>query len=137
MSSFPSPAFLATWNPRLLGVLRIVLGFLYIQHGTAKLFGVPHVAMFDGLQLMSLMGVAGVLELIGGALLLVGLFTRPVAFILSGQMAFAYFMMHAPQGFFPVLNGGELAVLYCFAFLYYAMAGAGAYSLDSLRGKAA
>jgi len=137
MSSFPSPAFLATWNPRLLGVLRIVLGFLYIQHGTAKLFGVPHVAMFDGLQLMSLMGVAGVLELVGGALLLVGLFTRPVAFILSGQMAVAYFMMHAPQGFFPVLNGGELAVLYCFAFLYYAVAGAGAYSLDSLRGKSA
>lgn len=137
MSSFSSPAFLATWNPRLLGVLRIVLGFLYIQHGTAKLFGVPHVAMFDGLQLMSLMGVAGVLELVGGALLLVGLFTRPVAFVLSGQMAFAYFMMHAPQGFFPVLNGGELAVLYCFAFLYYAVAGAGAFSIDSLRSKAA
>lgn len=137
MSSFPSPAFIATWNPRLLGVLRIVLGFLYIQHGTAKLFGVPHVAMFDGLQLMSLMGAAGVLELLGGALLLLGLFVRPVAFILSGQMAFAYFMAHAPQGFFPVLNGGELAVLYCFAFLYYAVAGAGAYSLDGLRSKAA
>lgn len=137
MSSFPSPAFLATWNPRLLGILRIVLGFLFIQHGTAKLFGVPHVAMFDGLQLLSLMGVAGVLELVGGALLLVGLFTRPVAFILSGQMAFAYFMMHAPQGFFPVLNGGELAVLYCFAFLYYAVAGAGAFSLDNLRSKTA
>lgn len=137
MSSFPAPAFLATWNPRLLGLLRIVLGFLYIQHGTAKLFGVPHVAMFDGLQLMSLMGAAGVLELLGGALLLVGLFTRPVAFILSGQMAFAYFIAHAPQGFFPVLNGGELAVLYCFTFLYFAVAGAGAFSLDGLRAKSA
>ena len=132
-----TPAFYATWSPRLLGLLRIILGFLYIQHGTAKLFGVPHVAMFDGLQLFSLMGAAGVLELVGGALLLVGLFTRPVAFILSGQMAAAYFMAHAPAGFLPILNGGEMAVMYCFAFLYFAAAGAGAYSLDGLRGKAA
>lgn len=131
-----TPAFYATWSPRLLGLLRIILGFLYIQHGTAKLFGVPHVAMFDGLQLFSLMGAAGVLELVGGALLLVGLFTRPVAFILSGQMAAAYFMAHAPAGFLPILNGGEMAVMYCFAFLYFAVAGAGAYSLDALRGKA-
>ena len=131
-----TPAFYATWSPRLLGLLRIILGFLYIQHGTAKLFGVPHVAMFDGLQLFSLMGAAGVLELVGGALLLVGLFTRPVAFILSGQMAAAYFMAHAPAGFLPILNGGEMAVMYCFAFLYFAAAGAGAYSLDALRGKA-
>lgn len=131
-----TPAFYATWSPRLLGLLRIILGFLYIQHGTAKLFGVPHVAMFDGLQLFSLMGAAGVLELVGGALLLVGLFTRPVAFILSGQMAVAYFLMHAPAAFLPILNGGEMAVMYCFAFLYFAAAGAGAYSLDALRGKA-
>ena len=131
-----TPAFYATWSPRLLGLLRIILGFLYIQHGTAKLFGVPHVAMFDGLQLFSLMGAAGVLELVGGALLLVGLFTRPVAFILSGQMAVAYFLMHAPAAFLPILNGGEMAVMYCFAFLYFAAAGAGAYSLDGLRGKA-
>ncbi|KAB8064022.1 MULTISPECIES: DoxX family protein [Janthinobacterium] len=131
-----TPAFYATWSPRLLGLLRIILGFLYIQHGTAKLFGAPHVAMFDGLQLFSLMGAAGVLELVGGALLLVGLFTRPVAFILSGQMAVAYFMMHAPAAFLPILNGGEMAVMYCFAFLYFAAAGAGAYSLDGLRGKA-
>ena len=131
-----TPAFYATWNPRLLGLLRIILGFLFLQHGTAKLFGVPHVAMFDGLQLFSLMGAAGVLELVGGALLLVGLFTRPVAFILSGQMAAAYFMAHAPAGFLPILNGGEMAVMYCFAFLYFAVAGAGAYSLDALRGKA-
>ena len=136
MSNFPSPAFLATWNPRLLGLLRIIVGFLYIQHGTAKLFGAPHVAMFDGLQLFSLMGAAGVLELAGGALLLLGLFTRPVAFILSGQMAAAYFMAHAPAGFLPILNGGEMAVMYCFTFLYFAAAGAGAYSLDGLRGKA-
>ncbi|WP_332858815.1 DoxX family protein [Janthinobacterium svalbardensis] len=131
-----SPALYATWSPRLLGLLRIILGFLYIQHGTAKLFGVPHVAMFDGLQLFSLMGAAGVLELVGGALLLLGLFTRPVAFILSGQMAVAYFLMHAPSAFLPILNGGEMAVMYCFAFLYFAAAGAGAYSLDGLRGKA-
>lgn len=136
MSTAPSPALLATWTPRLLGILRIMTGFLYLQHGTAKLFGVPHVAMFDGLQVWSLMGVAGILELVGGALLLLGLFTRPVAFILSGQMAAAYFMAHAPQGFLPILNGGELAVLYSFLFLYFAAAGGGAFSLDGLRGKA-
>lgn len=131
-----SPAVYATWSPRLLGLLRIVLGFLFLQHGTAKLFGVPHVAMFDGLQLFSMMGAAGVIELVGGVLLLVGLFTRPVAFILSGQMAAAYFIAHAPAGFLPILNGGEMAVMYCFTFLYFAAAGAGAFSLDGLRGKA-
>ena len=131
-----SPAFYATWSPRLLGLLRIILGFLFLQHGTAKLFGAPHVAMFDGLQLFSLMGAAGVLELVGGALLLIGLFTRPVAFILSGQMAVAYFLMHAPAAFLPILNGGEMAVMYCFTFLYLAAAGGGAYSLDAMRGKA-
>jgi len=131
-----TPAFYATWSPRLLGLLRIILGFLFLQHGTAKLFGAPHVAMFDGLQLLSVMGAAGIIELVGGTLLLVGLFTRPVAFILSGQMAVGYFMMHAPNGFLPILNGGEMAVMYCFTFLYFAAAGAGAYSLDALRGKA-
>ena len=131
-----TPAFYATWSPRLLGLLRIILGFLFLQHCTAKLFGMPHVAMFDGLQLLSLMGAAGVIELVGGTLLLVGLFTRPVAFILSGQMAAAYFIAHAPAGFLPILNGGEMAVMYCFTFLYFAAAGAGAYSLDGLRGKA-
>ena len=136
MFTSPSPALLAIWTPRLLGILRIITGFLYLQHGTAKLFGAPHVAMFDGLQVMSLMGVAGILELVGGALLLLGLFTRPVAFILSGQMAAAYFMAHAPQGFLPILNGGELAVLYSFLFLYFAAAGGGAFSLDGLRHKA-
>ena len=131
-----SPAFYATWSPRLLGLLRIILGLLFLQHGTAKLFGAPHVAMFDGLQLFSVMGAAGIIELVGGTLLLVGLFTRPVAFVLSGQMAAAYFMAHAPAGFLPILNGGEMAVMYCFTFLYFAVAGAGAYSLDALRGKA-
>jgi putative oxidoreductase len=125
--------FHAIWTPRLLGILRIVIGLLFLQHGTAKLLGTPHVAMFDGLQLFSLMGLAGVLELGGGALFALGLFTRPVAFVLSGMMATAYFMAHAPKAFLPILNQGELAVLYCFAFLYFAVAGAGAYSIDATR----
>jgi putative oxidoreductase len=125
--------FIDTWSPRLLAVLRIVTGLLFLEHGTAKLLGLPHVAMFDGLQLLSLMGLAGVLELGGGLLIVLGLFTRPVAFILSGQMAVAYFMAHAPQGFLPLVNQGELAVLYCFVFLYLFIAGPGAFSIDSAR----
>ncbi|MGE5515339.1 MAG: DoxX family protein [Bacteroidota bacterium] len=121
------------WAPRLLSVLRIVAALLFLQHGSAKLFAFPHVAMFDGLQLLSLVGVAGVLELVGSVLLAVGLFTRPVAFVLSGEMAFAYFMAHAPGGFFPILNGGELAVLYCFVFLFLAAAGPGPWSVDARR----
>ena len=123
------------WTPRILSILRIIVGFLYVQHGTAKLFGVPHVAMFDGLQLASLLGLAGILEFVGGLLILVGLFTRQTAFILSGEMAAAYFMAHAPNGFLPILNQGELAVLYCFVFLYFSFAGAGAYSIDAMRNK--
>jgi putative oxidoreductase len=118
----------AAWQPRLLGLLRIVTALLLFQHGLAKLFGFPHVAMFDNLRLLSLLGVAGVLELAGGALLLLGIWTRPVAFILSGEMAFAYFLGHAQKGFFPILNQGELAVLYCFVLLYLAVAGGGAWS---------
>ncbi|CDG82590.1 DoxX family protein [Janthinobacterium agaricidamnosum] len=133
---FPSATFVSSNTPRLLGVLRIIVGFLYLQHGMAKLFHVPYQAMFDGLPLFSLMGAAGLLELAGGTLLLIGLFVRPVAFLLSGQMAVAYFMVHAPQAFLPMLNGGELAVVYCFTFLYFALAGAGAFSIDGLRGKA-
>ena len=125
--------FIDTWSPRLLAVLRIVTGLLFLEHGTAKLLGLPHVAMFDGLQLLSLMGLAGVLELSGGLLIVLGLFTRPVAFILSGQMAVAYFMAHAPQAFLPLVNQGELAVLYCFVFLYLFIAGSGAFSIDSAR----
>lgn len=120
------------WTPYVLGLLRIIVGFLFLQHGSAKLLGIPHVAMFDGLQLMSLMGFAGILELVGGLMILIGLFTRPVAFILSGEMAVAYFMAHAPGGLLPILNQGELAVLYSFVFLYFAFAGAGKLSLDSI-----
>ncbi|MES2579439.1 MAG: DoxX family protein [Pseudomonadota bacterium] len=122
----------AKWTPYVLGLLRIITGFLFLQHGSSKLLGVPYNAMFDGLQLMSLMGVAGILELVGGTLILLGLFTRPVAFILSGQMAVAYFMAHAPGGFLPIVNKGELAVLFSFVFLYFAFAGAGKFSLDSI-----
>ena len=131
-------AFFATWQPRAQGLLRIIVGYLFIPHGTAKLFGTPHVAMFDGLQLMSIMGLAGVLELVGGALLLIGLFTRPVAFVLSGFMAVAYFMAHATQGspLLPMLNKGELAVVYSFVFLYFSVAGAGAWSVDAMRKRA-
>lgn len=120
---------------RALSVLRIVSAYLLIQHGMAKLLGFPHVAYFDGLQVMSLIGFAGILELFGGALLLLGLFTRPVAFVLSGLLAFAYFMGHASKGFAlsPMLNGGESAVLFCFVFLFLAAAGGGAWGLDALR----
>lgn len=128
-----SSAFISNWTPRMLGVLRIVIGFLFLQHGTAKLLGIPHVAMFDGLELFSLIGLAGILELVGGVLIIFGLFTRPTAFILSGEMAVAYFMAHAPEGPLPILNHGELAVMYCFVFLYFAFAGAGAFSIDAAR----
>ncbi len=123
------------WAPRALAALRIVAGYLFVQHGTAKLFGMPHVAMFDHLRLLSLIGLAGVLELVGGALVLVGLFTRPAAFVLSGEMAVAYFVAHAPHGnvLLPTLNQGEAAVLYCFVFLLIAAAGGGAWSVDSMR----
>jgi putative oxidoreductase len=132
--AFDSSA-LESWRPRALAVLRIVTGYLLIPHGTAKLFGAPHQAMFDGLQLFSLMGLAGVLEVFGGVLILIGLFTRPVAFVLCGFMAVAYFMAHGSQGnvLLPMLNQGELAVLWCFVFLYFVFAGAGAWSVDAMR----
>jgi putative oxidoreductase len=123
---------------RTLSVLRIVTAFLLMQHGTAKLFGFPHIASFDNLQVMSLIGVAGILECFGGLLLLLGLFTRPVAFVLSGLLAFAYFIGHAPRGNFlsPTLNGGESAVLFCFVLLFIAAAGGGPWSLDAVRRRA-
>ena len=124
--------FLSIWTPRLHGILRIVAGGLFLLHGSAKLLHVPHVPQFDHVQLLSLVGIAGVLELIGGFLLLIGLFTRPVAFILSGEMAFAYFMGHASQGFWPVLNQGTPAILFCFLFLYFSSAGPGAFSASSI-----
>jgi putative oxidoreductase len=128
-------SFRDMWAPRALAALRIVTGYLFVQHGTAKLFGVPHVAMFDHLTLFSLIGLAGVLELVGGALVVLGLFTRPAAFVLSGEMAVAYFVAHASQGnvLLPTLNEGEAAVLYCFVFLFLSVAGAGAWSFDSIR----
>ena len=119
------------WEGRLRSTLRIVLALLFIGHGLVKLFGFPAGAQPGQVPLASIYGVAALLETFGGVALLLGLFTRPVAFILSGEMAVAYFMAHAPQGFFPVANGGELAVLYCFAFLYFAAAGAGPWSLDA------
>jgi putative oxidoreductase len=128
-------SFCQTWSPRVLSVLRIMTALLLLQHGTAKYLGFPHVADFANLQFLSLLGASGVLELVGGVLMLIGLFTRPVAFILSGFMAVAYFMAHAPQGFYPMLNQGELAVLYCFVFLYLSVAGGGTWSLDAARGK--
>jgi putative oxidoreductase len=121
------------WSERMLSVLRIIIGLLFIEHGLSKLVGFPHVATFDNLQLFSLLGLAGVIELVGGALLTVGLFTRITGFIMSGEMAFAYFMVHAPKSFFPALNGGELAIVFCFLLLYFAVAGGGAWSLDQLR----
>ena len=122
-------------TPKAMALLRIVSGYLFLLHGSSKLLHVPHVDMFDGLQLMSLMGLAGIIELVGGALLILGLFTRPAAFVMSGEMAAAYFMAHASQGnaLVPMLNQGEAAVLFCFVFLFFAAAGAGAWSLDGVR----
>jgi putative oxidoreductase len=116
--------------PTLLGVLRIAVAILFLQHGTAKLFGVPHIAMFDGLSWFSLMGAAGVIEVVGGLLLLVGLLTRPVALLLAIQMAFAYGIAHAGAALLPIQNRGELALLYLLIFLYLAAAGPGRFALD-------
>jgi putative oxidoreductase len=124
-----------SWAPRLLSVLRIMSGLLLLQHGTAKWLKFPTGAYPPDFNLNSMGGYAGVIELIGGILLVVGLFTRPVAFIVSGMCAVGYFLVHAKQGFFPVLNKGELIALYCFVFLYIAAAGPGPWSLDALRRK--
>jgi putative oxidoreductase len=118
------------WAPRLLSILRIVAALTFMEHGTQKLLGFP-LSDHPGPELFSLPGLSGVLELFGGALLLLGLFTRPVAFILSGMMAVAYWLVHAPQNFFPVNSGGDAAVLYCFLFLYLVAAGGGPWSLDN------
>src|ERR1700684_1102021 len=122
----------AIWSPRVLSVLRIVAGLLVLQYGLAKLFGWPAVKMFENLPWLSLFGVAGMFELIGGMLLILGLFTEPVGFVLSGEMAAAYFIEHFPRGFFPVLNHGDLAIALCFIFLYLACAGGGPWSLDAV-----
>lgn len=118
------------YAPHVLGVLRIATALLFLQHGTAKLFGYPHVAMFDGLKLMSILGVGGAIEVVGGLLLLLGLFTRPAAFVLSGEMAVAYFGFHSLEAFWPIHNKGELAALYSVVFLYFSVAGPGKFALD-------
>ena len=124
----------AAWQPRMLSVLRIMTGLLFLEHGTAKMFDFPHQAAHHAYHVASLVpGLAGILEVFGSALIVLGLFTRPVAFLLSGEMALGYFMSHAPRGFFPLLNGGDAAVLYCFVFLYLFVAGAGVWSLDAAR----
>ena len=118
------------WAPRVLSIVRIVSALLFFEHGSAKLFGFPP-SNFSP-EVMSLPWIAGVLEVVGGALLFLGLFTRPVAFILSGQMAVAYWLAHAPKSFYPLLNGGDGAILFCFIFLYFVFAGGGSWSLDAL-----
>jgi len=115
-----------------LSILRIYVGLSLLQHGTGKILGFPVVANFANVQINSLSGVGGLIELVGGFLFTIGLFTRPVAFVLSGFTAVAYFMVHAPRNFFPVINGGELAAVYCFIFLYFVFAGAGPWSLDAI-----
>ncbi len=126
--------FLDPWKPQLLSILRIMSAALVLQHGTVKHLNFP-VSEMNDTAIGSMSGIAGLIELVGGVLLLIGLFTRPVAFILSGMTAVAYFYAHAPQGFFPILNGGELAALYCFVFLFLAAAGGGPWSVDRAMGR--
>jgi len=126
----------AAWTPRALSILRIITGLLIIQHGMGKLLGFPVLAAYANVQPLSLVGAAGFIELIGGALLILGLWTRPVAFIVAGEMAFAYFIGHFPKGFLPLINGGTLAILYCFTCLYLSTAGAGPWSIDAKNNQA-
>jgi putative oxidoreductase len=118
------------WAPRVLSLLRIVAALLFIEHGTQKLVGFPAAPASGFPEMLSLLWWQAIIEIVGGVLLLVGLFTRLTALILAGDMAFAYWIVHAPKGFFPALNGGDAAVLYCFVFLYIACAGPGPWSLD-------
>src|ERR1700730_8845766 len=122
---------LAAWAPRALSILRIITGLMIIEHGMAKLIGFPVVPAFANLKPLSLIGAAGFIELIGGALLILGLLTQPAAFILSGEMAVASFMVQAPKGFFPLITGGTLAIMYFFTCLYISTAGAGPWSVDA------
>ena len=123
---------LSRYSPHLLALLRIVAGLLFLAHGLVKLFGFPAGAQPGQVPLFGLMGAGAIIELVTGTLIVLGLFTRPAAFLAAGQMAVAYWMFHAPSGFYPILNGGELAILYCFVFLYLAAAGPGAFSLDRI-----
>ena len=120
------------WSPYLFSILRIVAALLFFEHGTQKLFGYPPGQPFTGFPNFSLLGIAGMLEVVGGLLVLVGLFTRPVAFILAGEMAVGYFRAHFPRSFFPINNFGEITVMLCFYFLFLSSAGAGVWSLDYL-----
>ena len=121
------------WQSEALAILRIVTGLTFMAHGVIKLFGFPEGAMPGQQEIVSLMGLAGILETVGGALIIVGLFTRPTAFILSGMMAVAYFMGHFPQSPYPAVNGGDAAILFCFVFLYLVTSGPGAWSLDGAK----
>jgi putative oxidoreductase len=123
----------ASWAPYLQSVLRIVAAFLFLAHGTQKLFRVPAAEPREPVDLVSLMGLAGILETFGGLLLLLGLFTGPIALVLAAEMAAAYVMAHVPRGAWPLLNGGELALLYAFGWLFFSAAGPGPWSLDALR----
>ena len=127
----------AVWAPRVLSIVRIVAGLIFMEHGLQKYFNFPPAATpRPAPEFFSMYGVAGALEIVGGILLVFGLFTRPVAFLLSGEMAFAYWMSHAPRAMYPVLNGGDAAILYCFVFLYVWLAGPGPWSLDARLRKA-
>jgi len=122
----------ATWAPHVLSLLRFMSGLLFLQHGTAKYLNFPHVAAFDNMTWNSMVGLGGIVEFVTGALLTVGLFTPIAAFLASGEMAIGYFTVQAPQSFFPIVNRGELAVLWCFVFFYLAFAGGGPWSIDAL-----
>jgi putative oxidoreductase len=122
---------LNAYAPHFLAILRIVAALLFIAHGTSKLFGWPSAGMQP--PLMSLFGIAAIIEVVGGVLIVIGLFTRPAALIMSGEMAVAYFMAHSPKDFFPINNAGESAVLFCFVFLYLVFSGPGAWSIDGQR----
>jgi len=126
---------LSKHSDKALGVLRIVSALIFMEHGTQKLFGFPAPPEGGLPPIMSLMGIGGVIEFVGGVLLLLGLWTRPVAFVLAGEMAVAYWMFHAPSNFYPALNGGDAAILYCFVFLLFVFTGPGAWSLDAMMGK--
>ena len=126
---------LSRWQPTALSLFRFITGLLLFQYGVAKLFKFPAGTMFEKVELFSLIGAAGTLELVLGGLLMIGLFTRIVAFILSSEMAFAYFIGHFPKGFFPLLNNGTGAILFCFACLYLSTAGGGPYSVDAMMGR--
>jgi putative oxidoreductase len=127
---------LDTWSPRVLSILRIIAALLFMEHGLMKLFHFPAAQPGAPDPLPTMLMAAALIEVVGGGLLTLGLFTRAAALICSGEMAAAYFMAHAPKGFWPALNGGEGAVLFCFVFLYFAFAGPGEWSIDALRGVA-